>query len=110
MKSSGYEVFQPMLDANRDAINSGEPVMLEIKEYATISRKLVKAKVAKSKDQLENPEELWVMGPTEVLYPDPWAIEIIEELNDDEVQLEYPQSEGAIGLYSYAGAQKEEEG
>jgi hypothetical protein len=109
MKSSGYEVFQPMLDANKDTINSGEPVMLEVKEYATMSRKLVKAKVAKTKGQLEKPEELWIVGPTEVLYPEPWAIEIIEELDDDEVQLEYPQSEGAIGLYSYGGIQKGEE-
>ena len=109
MKSSGYEVFQPMLDANRDAINAGEPVMLEIKEYATFTRKLVKAKVAQSKGQLKNPEELWIMGSTEVLYPEPWAIEILEELDDEEVQLEYPPSEGAIGLYSYGGLQKDEE-
>jgi hypothetical protein len=31
---------------------------------------------------------LWIMGSTEVLYPEPWAIEIMEELDDEQVQLE----------------------
>jgi len=106
---NGYEVFQPLLEKNREAINSGTPVLLEVKEYATFTRKLVRAKVAPSKDPLINPKVLWVMGSTEVLYPEPWAIEILEELDDEKTQLEYPQSEGNIGLYNFAPLQKKEE-
>lgn len=106
---NGYEVFQPLLDKNRDAINAGEAVMLEVKEYATFTRRLVKAKVAQKKEQLKNPQDLWIMGSTEVLYPEPWVIEILEELDDEQVQLEYPQSEGNIGLYRYGAPQKADE-
>ncbi len=106
---TGFEVFQPLLDKNREAINAGQPVSLEVKEYATFTRKLVRARVSQSKEALKAPQDLWVMGSTEVLYPAPWAIEILEELDDDKVQLEYPQSEGSIGLYNFSPAQKKEE-
>jgi hypothetical protein len=105
---SGYEVFQPLIDKNIGAINAGETVMLEIKDCQTFTRLLVKAKVSKSKEQLNNAHDLWIVGSTEVPYADPWAIEIIEELDDDDVRLEYPHSEGTIGLYGNVMSQKDE--
>jgi len=104
----GYEVFQPLIDKNIDTINSGESVMLEIKDCQTFTRLLVKAKVSSSKEQLDNSHDLWIIGSTEVMYAEPWAIEILEELDDDEVQLEYPQSEGSIGLYGSSMLKKDE--
>jgi len=78
----GYEVFQAYLDKQVKKIEKGEAVVLEVRDLSDFTRKVVKAKVNKSKESLPNGVDLWVHNLKDEIYPEPWVIEVVEELDE----------------------------
>jgi hypothetical protein len=78
----GYEVFQAYLDRQEQEIAEGKPVTLEVRDLTNFTRKVVKAKVSKSKETCPNGVDLWVHNLKDEIEPDPWVIEVIEEMDE----------------------------
>lgn len=97
----GYEVFHSFLDANSEAIESGQPILLEVTDLDTLEKKVVRALVKERAEQSEGWSELWVRDKEDKIQPQPWAIKVLEELDPDEVRVTRPgfESEEASGLY-----------
>ena len=84
--SEGYEIYEVYLQGHEKDIEEGNPFEMEIKDRATFARMVVKAKVAKTKDNLPNGEVLWIRSyEKDEVQPEPWVIEIVEELDDDHI-------------------------
>ncbi len=79
----GYEVYRLYIDDQMEEIERGEPVVLEVRDLAIFSRMVVKAKVAKEKGALDRCDTLWLRDMKDVEEPEPWYIQIVEELPDD---------------------------
>ena len=82
----GYEVYEAYLDGHEAEIESGEPFVLETRELATMVRMVVKAQVAKPPHKLTEGQTLWVRNYKEAYLEEPWQINILEELDEDEFQ------------------------
>ena len=84
----GYEVYEAYLKGHEEDIEQGKELILEVKDYDDFVRMVVKAKVAKSLDALPGAKPLWVRDYAEdiVKHTEPWGIQIIEELDEDEVE------------------------
>jgi hypothetical protein len=84
--SEGYEIYEVYLQGHDKDIDGGNPFEMEIKDRATFARMVVKAKVARSKDALPSGQELWIRSyDRDEVMEEPWAIEIVEELDDDHI-------------------------
>ncbi|MBI4319462.1 MAG: hypothetical protein HY675_13320 [Chloroflexi bacterium] len=83
MSQQEFEIYIGYLDSKRDEIASGEPLVAEIRDMATFERKVVKAIIARSADELPGADLLWVMDWVERREPAPWAIRVLEELEED---------------------------
>ena len=84
--SQEYEVYEAYIDGHEAEIEQGKDFPVEVKELSTLTRKVYRARVAKPPKSLLNGHKLWVKDDRENLLPEPWTIEIIEELDED-VQL-----------------------
>ena len=84
--SEGYEIYEVYLQGHDKDIDDGNPFEMEIKDRSTFARMVVKAKVARSKEALPSGQELWIRSyDRDEVIEDPWAIEIVEELDDDHI-------------------------
>ena len=84
--SEGYEIYEVYLMGHDKDIEEGNPFEMEIKDRETFTRMVVKAKVAKEKDALSNPEPLYIRDyQKDEEKPGNWFIEIVEELPDDHI-------------------------
>jgi hypothetical protein len=79
----GYEVYEAYLDGHEGEIEAGEPFVLEVRDCAEMTRKVVRARVARSSAALPEGQPLWVRGYNEEFLPEPWAIQVEEELDQD---------------------------
>ena len=87
----GYEVYQVYLDKQEERIKKGEPLILEVRDLSNFTRKVVKAKVNKSKEAYPNGVDLWVHNLKDEIEPDPWVIEVIEEMDEMAFNPEHPE-------------------
>lgn len=86
MERTGYEVYELYLKPHQAEIESGAPFALEIRSRSDYRRLVVRARVARSKEQLANPEPLWVREEKwEQIQGEPLWIEILEELDEETV-------------------------
>jgi len=83
---SGYEVFIAYLEGHEEEIEQQRDFVLEIRDRRDFSLKVVRAKVARSLAEMPSGEKLWVRTYDERELPEPWAIQILEELDEDEVR------------------------
>ncbi len=82
--SEGYEVYEVYLFGHEKDIEEGNPFEMELKDRATYERKVVKAKVSREKEKLNNPAPLYVRDyQKDEEKPGNLWIEIVEELPDD---------------------------
>lgn len=71
--------------AERDAqAESGEPVVLEVRDLDTFERLVVRAVIAKPGVQLDGGDALWIVDWVEAKQPDPWSIKVLEELEEED--------------------------
>lgn len=81
-----YYIAQGTVQELEDKFDGKEVVEVEVTSKDDFVRHLMKAKISKSLDALPGAEPLWVRGdgtglPTN---EDPWGIEIIEEMEEED--------------------------
>ncbi|MEW6664547.1 MAG: phenylphosphate carboxylase subunit gamma [Thermodesulfobacteriota bacterium] len=78
-----YQVYVPSI---QEGLPEGREIVLTVKDLTPGRRKydnkVVKAIVSRSADSLPDSDVLRVRSWMGVLYPDPWAIRIIEEVGE----------------------------
>jgi len=82
----GYEIYEAYIDGHEKEIDACEPFITEVRELDTFTRKVVRARIARSPDQLPQGQTLWVRAYNDEDIWGPWAIEILEELDEDQFQ------------------------
>ncbi len=75
----------------RREVTAGEPFVIELRDLDTFERLVVRAIVAEPPAQLESSDVLWVLDWVENRTPTPWAVRVLEEI--DEEQLEASRSD-----------------
>lgn len=88
-----YEVLGEYLETRQREIVEGEVFPLEIRDRSTFERKMVKARVARSKEELPSGETLYVRNLNEDLEPYTLVIEVLEEMDASEMGSFEPQSD-----------------
>ena len=84
---SKYALFEVYIANNISDIDAGKEIICEVFCIDDASIHLVKAIVAKSPDGLEGAEELMVRNDEgQFIKDNPWAIQVIEELDPDDVE------------------------
>lgn len=82
-----YEAYIGYLtDDNKEVrkeILEGEPFVIEVRDLDTFERLIVRARVAQTADALPQGDELQVLDWTEARLEDKWAIEVLEELDEE---------------------------
>ena len=77
--------YSTVVDKITDLPDGGE-VELTIRDLTPGPRKydarIVRAKVASSAGKLPGGDVLWVRSMVGIQYPEPWAIQVLEELED----------------------------
>jgi len=82
----GYEIYEAYIDGHEEEIDAGQAFITEVRELSTFARKVVRARIARSPDQLPQGEKLWVRAYNDEDILGPWAIEVLEELDEDQYQ------------------------
>jgi len=82
----GYEVYEAYLDGHEGEIDRGEPFILEVRELETLQRKVIRARVSREAGAFAEGQPLWVRRYNEEFLEAPWAIHVLEELDEDQVQ------------------------
>ena len=82
----GFEVYQMYLEDCVPDIEAGKDVVLEVRDLAEFSRKVVRAKIARNLDDLPDCQQLWVRNLKDEVTDECWAIKVVEELPDDAFQ------------------------
>lgn len=82
----GYEVYEAYIDGHEAEIDEGKDFATEVRELATFTRMVVKARISKDPAALPEGHKLWVRAYNDEDVRGPWSIQILEELDDDEVQ------------------------
>jgi len=84
----GYEISINALEAKQKEIEEGREVIIDVTDCSNWELKVVRAKVAPSSKDLPQAKPLWIRGRDREsrILPEPWAIQIIEELDEDEIE------------------------
>ncbi len=82
----GYEIYEAYLDGHEAEVDQGREFAMEVRELATFERLVVRARISKDPAALPGAAKLWVRSYNDEDVLGPWAIQILEELDDDEVQ------------------------
>jgi len=83
---SKYAIFEVYIANNISDIDTGKEITVEVFCMDDASIHLVKAKIAKDPGQLTDAEELMVRNDEgQFIKENPWAIQVIEELDPDDV-------------------------
>jgi len=84
---SKYAMFEVYLAKNIADIEAGKEITCEVFCFDDASIHLVKALISKDADSLTASEELMIRNDEgQYIKDNPWAIQVIEELDPDEVE------------------------
>ncbi len=79
----GYEISEKYIQAQKEEIEKGNPVIVEVRDLSTIERKIMRAIIKPEKE--EGFENLWIRTSDELILQEPWYIKPIEEVDDREL-------------------------
>jgi len=102
MQREGFVAYQGYLDGHEEEIAKGEPFVLEVRDLQTMTRMVVRARVARSQQELPQGKPLYRKGYRDEFgfEGEPWAIEILEELDEDIVPQRADTLKGSGDLYT----------
>jgi len=96
MLREGYEVYEGYIDNHREEMEHGKDFIVEIRDLSTFERLIVRAIVSREPDSIEGGTQLWIKDFYDEIIPNPGAIKILEELDDEEFQAEKSAKAGLI--------------
>ena len=82
----GYEIYEAYIDGHEAEIDQREVFTMEVRDLTSFARIVVKARISKDPAVMPEGRKLWVRAYNDEDVRGPWAIDIIEELDDDDVQ------------------------
>lgn len=82
----GYEVYEAYIDGRETEIAQDQDFVTEVRDLATFTRMVVRARISKNPEALPEGTQLWVRAYNDEDIRGPWAIQILEELDEDEFQ------------------------
>lgn len=80
-----YSIYKLFLDDREKEIAEGKEFVADLRDLADFRRLVARVSVARSAEQLPGADKLWVRTYNEDLLPEPLAVQVLEELSDDEV-------------------------
>lgn len=80
-----FEAYIGYISEKEAEAESGEPVVLEVRDMDTYERKVVRAVIAKPGTELADSDVLWILDWVEARQEDPWRIRVVEELEETDV-------------------------
>jgi len=86
-----YEILEEYVESQRQAVEQGQPVVVEIQDIETFERLVVKARIGTPDAPVANGDRLVLKNLAENVVSDKWTIEVIEELDAETVAV-VPQS------------------
>ena len=86
-----YEILEEYVESQRQAVEQGQLVVVEIRDIDTFERLVVKARIGTPDDPLVNADRLVLKNLAENVVSNQWTIEVIEELDAETVTVA-PQS------------------
>jgi len=100
----GFEVFHTLLEANKERIENGEALLLEVTNLDSLEKLPVKALVSEKPEDSGGWEDLWIRDKEDKIVPQRWKIRVLEELDADKVSIHRPgfEKEEAKGPYGSA--------
>ncbi|PCN50520.1 hypothetical protein B6U99_04120 [Candidatus Geothermarchaeota archaeon ex4572_27] len=93
---TGYECHIAYIEANKEHIEKGEPILIAVSDLENWTTVAVKALVS---DKAEGPEwkDLWLRDREDKVIPTPMKIKVLEVLDEEElVRLQRPGSEKEV--------------
>lgn len=87
-----YEILEEYIQAQREKIDCGEPVVVEVRNTETFERLIVSAVIAPPGVELEDGQPLVLRDLAENVAADDWKIKIVEELDPASVDIQ-PESD-----------------
>lgn len=86
-----YEILEEYVEAQRGDIESGQPVVVEVRDTDTFERLVVKALIGPPARPIPGGDQLALMNLAENVSSDAWTIQVLEELDAETVPIR-PQS------------------
>lgn len=96
---SEYTIFEVYIARNYNDIMEGKEIVCEVLSREEGVTKVVKARIAGTKDELNNGDELLVKRESGEWKDEEWFIEVIEELDPDDVDLPSAPISAAPPIY-----------
>jgi hypothetical protein len=82
----GYEVYEAYVEGHEAEIEQGREFVLQVTDLTDFRQMVVRARVAKVPGDLPGSQPLWLRTYDEEMPEEPWGIQILEELDEDEVR------------------------
>lgn len=79
----GFEIYEAYLDGHEKEIKEEREFIVEVRDLAQLSRKVLKARISAKHDAFPQGCHLWIRNYKEELQAQPWSICVIEEMDDD---------------------------
>ncbi|MCX7178830.1 MAG: hypothetical protein NTX56_08680 [Proteobacteria bacterium] len=86
-----YEILEEYIESQRQDVEQGNPVVVEIRDSDTFERLIVKALIGQPSQPLPDGDHLVVKNLAENVVSDAWTIKVLEELDPESVNIR-PQS------------------
>ncbi len=83
-KRTGFEVFDGNLKDHEKDIEEGNPIVVEVRDLADFTRKIVNAVISRSQGSVPDGVDLWFKDQEDKLVLEPGSIKVIEEMEDDD--------------------------
>lgn len=82
----GYEVYEAYVEGHDAEIERGQEFVLQVTSLAEFRQMVVRARVVRDPGDLPGSQPLWLRTYEEVMAEQPWGINILEELDEDQVR------------------------
>lgn len=86
-----YEVLEEYIESQRQDIEQGQPIVVEIRDVDTFERLVVRARVGLPGQPSAGGDQLILKNLAENVVSDAWSIQVLEELDPEAVTIR-PQS------------------
>lgn len=82
-----YEVLEEYIESQRQDIEEGRPVVVEIRDEDTFERLVVKAQIGLPGKPIAGGDQLTLKNLAENIVSDAWTIQVLEELDPEAVAI-----------------------
>jgi len=79
-----YSIYELYIKEHEREISEGREFVAEVRDISDFRSIVARVRVAPSPEQLGTADKLWIRGFNQEVYPEPWGIQILEELEDFE--------------------------